>query len=63
MKGCLIESCPRTYRFKYSGIVLDPVILSDTDQLACFTRRYVSLTENVFHFVSAKPKLNVCLVQ
>ncbi len=62
-KGRLIKSCPGTYRIKYTGILSDPVDLSVTNQLACFAFRYVSLVESLFHFVSAKSKLNVCLVQ
>ena len=62
-KGRLIKSCPGTYRIKYTGILSDPVVLSVTNQLACFAFRYVSLIENLFHFVSAKPKLYVCVFQ
>ena len=62
-KGRLIKSCPDTYRIKYTGILSDPVVLSVTNQLACFAFRYVSLIENLFHFVSAKPKPYVCVFQ
>ena len=36
--------------FQIPGILSDPVILSDTDQLACFTGRYVSLVEEFVSF-------------
>ena len=62
-KGYLIESCPGTYRIKYSGMLPDPVVLSDTNQLTRFADRYVSLLKDLFHFVSNNSKLLARLAQ